>query len=384
MKRRTVIKITVAAAALAALAPLSGYTKAKGASPMKYRGIVYDVGLRFTANGPLSVKTFNPELVAYDINAIATQLHANAIRIEGEDIDRLVIATRLAHEAGLTVFFNPWKMNVPITELPAYFSRAARAAEELRQEGVNLVFVAGCEMSLFNEGILDGSSVVERIQGIAELMTAREAIDGTGKAHKKQALFNDTMSQIVKNVRAEYRGILTYSQGMWEQVDWRLFDIVGIDHYRAGESAEEYVMTLDHYRLNKPLVVMEVGSCAYKGAGKLGAGGFMNLLGTNPDGTGIFSNDVIPTRSEREQADYIEEQLKLLSGPDAGVDGVFIYVFSFPTFPHGEGGRDLDMMSFSLVKTYPADHSKGQKMPPWEPKEAFQRLSMIYQHMAAQ
>jgi len=36
-----------------------------------YRGVVYDVGLRFTANGPLSVVTFNPELVAYDIKVIA-------------------------------------------------------------------------------------------------------------------------------------------------------------------------------------------------------------------------------------------------------------------------------------------------------------------------
>lgn len=80
--------------------------------------------------------------------------------------------TRLAHKAGLTVFFNPWKMNVPVSELPGYFAEAARAAEQLRQEGIDLVFVTGCEMTLFNKGILDGDSVVERIQGVIELMTA--------------------------------------------------------------------------------------------------------------------------------------------------------------------------------------------------------------------
>lgn len=350
---------------------------------MKYRGVVYDVGLRFTVNSPLSVASFNLELVTCDIKAIATQLHANAIRIEGENIDRLVSATRIAHEAGLAVFFNPWKMNVPVTELPAYFSEAARAAELLRQEGVNLVFVAGCEMSLFNEGILDGGSVVERTQGVIDMITASKTGTHGSKIRKRMALFNDTLGQIMQDVRAEYQGKVTYSQGMWEQVDWSLFDIVGIDHYRAGESAEEYVSTLDHYRLNKPLVVMEVGSCAYEGAGKLGAGGFMKLLGTNPDGSGIFANNVVPTRSEREQADYIEEQLKLLSGPNASVEGVFIYVFSFPIFPYGEGARDLDMMSFSLVKTYPADKPKGQELPPWEPKEAFYRLAKIYQSMTA-
>lgn len=31
----------------------------------------------------------------------------NAVRIEGEDIDRLVLAAREAHAAGLKVFFNP-------------------------------------------------------------------------------------------------------------------------------------------------------------------------------------------------------------------------------------------------------------------------------------
>ncbi|ENL4978065.1 hypothetical protein AB5G40_004112 [Salmonella enterica subsp. enterica serovar Texas] len=378
MERRTAIKLSADVVALAALAPLSSFTHAKGASPMKYRGVVYDVGLRFTANVPLSVVTFNPELVAYDIKAIATQLHSNAIRIEGEDIDRLVTATRLAHEAGLAVFFNPWKMNVPVSELPAYFAEAARAAEQLRKEGVDLVFVAGCEMSLFNAGILDGSSVVERIQGVMELMTASQAEDGGVKVHEKLALFNDKLSQIVQSVRANYQGRMTYLQGMWEQVDWSQFDIVGIDHYRAGESAEKYMKTLDHYRFNKPLVVMEVGSCAYEGAG-----GFMNLLGTNPDGSGIFDNDIVPTRSEREQADYVEEQVRLLNSPDASVEGVFIYVFSFPTYLHGEGARDLDMMSFSLVKTYPADHPRGQQMPPWEPKEAFHRLARLYQAMAS-
>ncbi|SOE52091.1 hypothetical protein ODI_R3915 [Orrella dioscoreae] len=351
---------------------------------MKYRGVVYDVGLRFTANNPYSVEPFNPELVAHDIQAIATQLHANAIRIEGEEVERLVIASRLAHKAGLTVFFNPWKMNVNIGELPAYFAEAAKAAEQLRQEGVDIVFVAGCEMTLFNEGIFDGATIMERVQGVVSLATADQSEDGTARAQHQMALLNGTLAQIVQGVRVAYQGRVTYSSGMWEQVDWSLFDIVGLDHYRASESAEEYVGALDRYRLNKPIIVMEVGSCAYEGAGKLGAGGFMNLLGTNPDGSGIFRDDVVPTRSEREQADYVEEQLGLLSGADAGVDGVFIYVFSFPTYRHDVGAKDMDMMSFSLVKTYPDEHPKGQQMPPWEPKEAFYRIANIYQAMETQ
>lgn len=347
---------------------------------MKYRGVVYDVGLKFTADNPYSVEHFDPELVAYDINSIATELHANAIRIEGEEIERLVAASRIAHAAGLTVFFNPWKMNVPIVELPAYFEQAARAAEQIRIEGADIVFVAGCEMSLFNEGIFKGATVTERIQGLIERGTAAQANESEA-LRVQAAKLNEALKQIVVGVRKEFKGRVTYSAGMWEMVDWSLFDIVGIDHYRSNESTKEYVGALDRYRLSKPLVVMEVGSCAYEGAGKLGAGGFMRLKGVNPDGTGIFTAGIVPTRSEREQANYVEEQLNLLTG--AGIDGVFIYVFSFPTFPHAKGARDLDMMSFSLVRTYPKDNPKGQEIPPWEPKEAFHRIASIYRDIAS-
>lgn len=343
---------------------------------MKYRGVVYDVGLRFTAGKPYSVEHFDPELAAYDINAIATGLHCNAIRIEGEEIERLVTASRLAHASGLTVFFNPWKMNVPVAELPAYFAQAAEAAERLRKEGVDLVFVTGCEISLFNEGILAGSTITERIQGIMALGAAAQS-DDQELINAKAAMLNDALRHIIGEARKVFGGRLTYSAGMWEKVDWSLFDIVGVDHYRSTETSDQYVKALDPYRLGKPLVVMEVGSCAYEGAGKLGAGGFMLLEGANPDGTAIFKGGTVPTRCEREQADYVGEQLGLLA--DADIDGVFVYLFSFPTFPVGEGLRDFDMMSFSLVKTYRKDHPKGQYMPPWEPKEAFHRVSRIFQ-----
>ena len=81
-------------------------------------------------------------------------------------MDRLVIATRIAHAEGLTIFFNPWKMNVPVAELAQYYATIARAAEKLRNEGADIIFVAGCEMTLFNEGILDGTTVLERVSGL--------------------------------------------------------------------------------------------------------------------------------------------------------------------------------------------------------------------------
>lgn len=80
---------------------------------MKYRGVAYDVGLKFSDQG-FSIEPFEPVLVAYDMRVIANDLHANAARIEGEEVQRLATAARAAHLMRLTVFFNPWKMNADV------------------------------------------------------------------------------------------------------------------------------------------------------------------------------------------------------------------------------------------------------------------------------
>lgn len=126
------------------------------------------------------------------------------------------------------------------------------------------------------------------------------------------------------SIREKFNGKVTYSAGIWERIDWILFDVVVVDHYRSNETAEAYVEALDHYSVGKPLIIMEVGACTYEGAAKLGSSCYM----MNPDGTGVFKDGVVPNRSEQEQADYVEEQVRLLS--TSNVDGVFIFLFSFP------------------------------------------------------
>ena len=346
---------------------------------MKHRGVVYDVGLNFGGTG-FSVEPFNPALVEYDMKAIAGELHANAVRIEGEEIARLQIAARSAHAMGLTVFFNPWKMNATIEETRVYFEEAAKTAERLRSEGIDLVFIAGCEYTIFSKGVFPGDSFNERVMFLGPLFPSGHMIEDIPQALlDKSVELNKVLRSFVEVIRSHFGGQITYSAGSWEVVDWDIFDVVGIDYYRRGETAEKYVSCLDRYRIGKPLAVLEVGCCAYEGAAERGDGGFVLLKGTNPDGTGIFENDIIPTRSEKEQAEYVGTQLELLN--NAGVDAAFIYVFSFPCMPAGEGVRDLDMMSFSLVKTIPGDDSRSKNMPPWVPKESFHRVADVFRSM---
>ncbi|MGW3690042.1 hypothetical protein [Streptomyces sp. NPDC005125] len=351
---------------------------------MKYRGVVYDVGLKFTDAG-FSVDPFEPALAEHDMRTIANDLHANAVRIEGEEIDRLVTASRAAHAAGLTVFFNPWKMNIGHDETRAYLAQAAVAAEQLRNEGIDIVFLTGCEYSIFSDGIFPGSSYAERGMWMAAQM-GDVHLTGSPAAlpdslREKSVKLNEVLRSFAETIRASFGGPVTYSAGTWEDVDWSIFDIVGLDYYRRAETEEEYVAGLEAHRHGKPLVVMEVGCCTYEGAAVHGDGGFVVLEGANPDGTGIWRDGVVPTRSEREQADYVERQLELLDG--AGVDAVFVFVFSFPAMRTGEGAKDLDMACFSLVKTFAQDDPRSKAMPPWEPKEAFHRLAEVYRRHAA-
>lgn len=43
---------------------------------MQYRGVVYDVGLKFNLGQPSSVEPFSPALVKHDFDVIANQLYA--------------------------------------------------------------------------------------------------------------------------------------------------------------------------------------------------------------------------------------------------------------------------------------------------------------------
>lgn len=348
---------------------------------VQLKGVVYDVGLNFSGTG-FSVEPFDPALVECDMHAIATQLHANAVRIEGEDIERLATAAQAAHNVGLTVYLNPWKMNATAEQTMKYLAEAARAAEQLRiRDGVDIVLLVGCEYTIFSKGCFPGDSFAERCAWLGTQLSQDSGATMTDPPQamlEKSKELNEILRTLVRTARAEIGGLLSYSAGSWERVDWSQFDVVGIDYYRRGEPAEEYISGLDRYRVGKPLVVMEMGCCAYEGAAIRGDGGFVLLKGVNADGSGMFQDDVIPTRSEEEQAGYIETQLGLLQ--DQGLHGVFVFVFSFPSLRAGKGNKDLDMMGFSLVKTFPADDPRSKTMPPWAPKEAFHRLATVYEH----
>ncbi|MGW3690040.1 hypothetical protein [Streptomyces sp. NPDC005125] len=354
---------------------------------MKYFGVVYDVGLRFSGTDTLSVEPFNPVQVEHDMRAIADDLHANAVRIEGEDIERLMTASRAAHAAGLTVYFNPWKMDAGFDETRAYVAEAAGAAETLRREGADIVFVTGCEYTVFSDGIYPGSTVYERSAWVHEQLGdfgwPKSPIGLPEPFPEKAKELNRVLAALAETVRDVFGGPLTYSAAIFEDVDWSIFDIVGTNYYRETQTDEEYIAGLDYFGSHgKPIAIAEFGCCAYEGGAALGARGWRVLQGVNPDGTGNWRDGVVPTRSEREQAEYVERQLKVFATQDV-VEAAFVYVFTHQGYPTGEGARDLDLGCYAIAKLFPDNDPRSKAMPPWEPKEAFHSAATFFQEHAA-
>jgi len=344
---------------------------------MKRKGVSYDVGRVMGGNWR---PTFDPKVVHRELEIIKNDLHCNAVRICGLDIDRLMTAAEDALKQSLEVWLSPEMWDRSPRETLDYVVKAATAAEKLRERWPEkLVFCVGSELTLFMQSIVEGRNIVKRMSNPSFWENARA---GT---HNKP--LNAFLAKANEAVRRVFRGQVTYASLVWEAVDWSLFDFVGIDHYRFARIKDRYVELLKPaFAHGKPVVITEFGCRTYQGAESSGAMGLgitnhttlflhqLPLLGrlVRPRLNGEY------VRDEGLQARELTETLGVLDG--AGVDGAFIMTFVSPIFPHDDDPRyDLDMDSFSLVKSY-AGGKHGITYPDmtWEPKESFKAVANYF------
>jgi hypothetical protein len=76
---------------------------------MRNYGINYDTGL--TADGDCTRKRFDDAVVQRELQIIAGDLHATAVRVSGDDPQRLARAGQHARAAGLELWFSPVPIN---------------------------------------------------------------------------------------------------------------------------------------------------------------------------------------------------------------------------------------------------------------------------------
>jgi hypothetical protein len=291
------------------------------------------------------------------MRVIARDLHCTAVRITGGDPARLDVAGRLAAEEGLEVWFAPFPCELSPADNQAVLAECAERAEGLRATGANVVFVAGCELSLFGSGFVPGSSFAERIGGL-----------GRCDIPAVCARLSEFLAVVASEARGRFGGRLSYAAAPWEEIDWTPFDIVGVDGYRAAENREYFPGEIRRrFRHGKPVAITEFGCCAYRGAADRGGMGWA-IIDREADPPQL---DGVYVRSEGEQVRYLTELLAVFDA--AGVDSAFWFTFAGFGLPRRDDPRrDLDLASYGLVAVLDDDGTR------WQPKESFHALAAAY------
>jgi hypothetical protein len=338
---------------------------------MLRKGINYDVGIEFQRDY-MSRRIFDERVMRRELDIIKNDLHCNAVRISGTDIRRLTTAAKYALELGLEVWLSPHLLDRSPQETLQYMVDCAAAAEVVRRVSPNLVFILGCELSWFMQGILPGDNFMERLGAPLSLWWRLKVL----KVHNKP--LNAFLRQANRAVREVFHGPVSYAGAPIEAVDWNLFDFIGLDYYRGAANQRSYGERLKrHFSHGKPVAITEVGLCTYQGAEQQGARGFMIVDPKNPH---QIKGDYV--RDEELQARELIDMLKIVD--EAGVAGTFVFTFVAPELTHDANPRlDLDMASYSLVKSYAGRHGESYPDLPWEPKEAFHALARYYAEQPA-
>jgi hypothetical protein len=336
----------------------------------RLRGVNYDVGIDFD-RGYVSRPDFDRQIARRELKIIRDDLHCNAVRVSGTDVGRLLTAAELALEEGLDVWMSPHLHDRGPQQTTDYLTECAARAERLRQtvgrDGPELVFVAGCELTWFMNGILPGKTSLRRL-GNPLLVPRLKLL----KSHNGP--LNAFLTQAGRAVREVFDGRVTYASAPIEDVDWSLFDIVSLDYYRARKNRDTYGKSLaPRFAHHKPVVITEVGLCPYRGAQDKGPRG--HAIIDHSAGPWRLNGDYI--RDEAMQARELTDMLQTLD--ETGVDGTFVFTFVTPALPHNPAPRrDLDLAGYALVTTYPDRNGDTYPDMPWEPKQAFTAVATHY------
>jgi hypothetical protein len=330
---------------------------------------------------------FSADEAHRELGIIKRDLHCNAVRLCGEDLDRLMPAGADALDQGLEVWLSPELWDQSPRETLTYIARAAERAQELhRHSPGRVVFSVGSELTLFMQGIVEGESVFERL-GHPDFW--EQVRIGT---HNEP--LNAFLQDAVERVRAVFGGPVTYASVPLETVDWNRFDVVGLDLYRDARIQDRFREILSRYfAFGLPVAITEFGCCTYRGAAAAGGRGFAILDTARGDSTPARLDGEY-LRDEGEQAREVRDLLTIFD--QAGVDATFVMTFVAPLNPSCEDPlHDLDMAGYSLVRSFggrlgplgaaypdaPWDrHRRGVTYPdlPWEPKQSFWAVAGCY------
>ena len=369
---------------------------------MKTKGIIYDTGMDFKIYNTKRRVTNNQIKKEFEI--IKNELNCNAIGFHGSDVNDMINASKMALETGLKVWLFPRFVDKDSRQTVELLLECAEKAEILRKEYEDIVLGIGDELSVNCAAMFSGENYVQRVRRLSSYIRFKDIYinimgknlpkwflrdkskDNIMKKHfsefsnknkikemsaigkeiekylkGKQKVLDKLVSDLVKASRKNFKGLITYSAGWWEDIDWNVFDIVGVGLYmEAGNwfTYDRFFRELKTY--GKPVVATEFGSATFKHASMYGGGAWQ-----------VFNKHEVE-RSEREQANHIKRQFELLKR--AKVEGCFLYNFVDGTRIHVKKPKsykeDDDTGGYGIMKVLPDGTVK--------PKKAFHALRKCY------
>ncbi|WP_030043048.1 abortive infection protein, partial [Streptomyces resistomycificus] len=339
----------------------AGAARATTGRGLRRRGVVYTVGA-----GETPGTAFSTARMREDVRVIRDDLHADTLDVTGDGVERLTATAAEAAERGLHVWLQPTLGDVPERDILEHLAECGRFAERLRRQGASVDLSVGCEFWLFVPGIVPGENVLERIENLRKGTVDRELM---------QRRLDRFTARAARTARSVFRGRLSYAAAQDDRVDWKLFDIVGVDYYSYHPRRADYVRELRTYlRWGKPVAITEFGTCTFVGAPEAGGMGW-DIVDYEKDPPEIKG---APVRSERVQAAYLTDLLDVFES--MGLYGAMAFEFLTADAPHrpDDPRHDLDMASYGItkaIKDHPDDPASEWH---WEPKEAFHALARAY------
>lgn len=342
----------------------SGTSRPGPASPLTYLGINYDTGTNYMP-GWHSRPDWSDQTMTEQLSVIRDQLHCNAVNVFGSELGHLAACAAAAVEAGLQVWVQPRLVDATPEALLEHLAALASEIEPLRAGGAPIRLNVGCELSVFAAGIMPGANYAKRARRLRWTWPLLPVFN-----RRLDALLGKASAV----AREHFGGEITYGAGMWETVDWRRFDTVGLNHYRDSTNQRSYGATLEQAKTHgKPVLVTEFGCCGYPGADERGADGDGIVDWTDPERPRVESGH---RRDEQVQAHYLGELLDTFA--TAGVGGAFVFEFSEPSYPTAaEPEHDLDMASFGVMAVHVRDTEDGVSYTN-VPKAAFHEIARRY------
>lgn len=327
---------------------------------LRYRGVCYEV-----TDGETSETGWQAARMRRDLRSIRTRLHANSVSVFGDGVERLAATAGEAAERGLHVWLQPRLADRPHADILEHLAETGKQAERLRRQGARVHLSVGCEFVLFVPGIVPGDNVLERV---------RNLLSGNFDPQTMVRRLRWFTQESARVGRSVFGGAITYGAAQDEDVDWTLFDVVSVNYYSYFPRRADYVRELAGFRTwRKPIVISEFGTCTYQGAPEAGGMGW-DVVDYDKERPEIIGDLV---RSERSQAAYLTDLLSVFES--MGLYGALVYDFVTPDAPHRSNPRyDLDLASYSIVKTIWGTDDEPTEHWHWEPKAAFHALAQAY------